>query len=107
MNKTIIININGIVFHIEEEAYEVLRKYMIEIKRHFGKSPENQEILEDIEMRIAEMFSERIEKGRKEVVTMEDVEQVINQMGRVSDFEENSFESEEESAKETGYESEE
>lgn len=107
MNKTIIININGIVFHIEEEAYEVLRKYMIEIKRHFGKTPENQEILEDIEMRIAEMFSERIEKGRKEVVTMEDVEQVINQMGRVSDFEENSFESEEESAKETGYESEE
>lgn len=87
MNKTIIININSIVFHIEEDAYEVLRTYMIDIKRHFGKSEESKEILEDIENRIAEMFSERIQTGRKEVVNMEDVNQVIGQMGSVSDFE--------------------
>lgn len=87
MNKTIIININGIVFHIEEDAYETLRAYMIEIKKHFGKTEESKEILEDIENRIAEMFSERIQAGRKEVINMEDVEQVIAQMGRVSDFE--------------------
>src|SRR5690606_19664165 len=88
MNKTIIININSIVFHIEEDAYETLRSYMIEIKKHFGNTSESKEILEDIENRIAEMFSERIETGRKEVINLEDVQQVITQMGRVSDFEE-------------------
>ncbi|HLS37487.1 MAG TPA: PspC domain-containing protein [Sphingobacterium bovisgrunnientis] len=87
MNKTIIININSIVFHIEEEAYETLRSYMIDIKRHFGKSSDSQEILQDIENRIAEMFSEKIQVGRKEVISMDDVNHVISQMGKVSDFE--------------------
>lgn len=87
MNKTIIININSIVFHIEEDAYEALRSYMIEIKRHFGNSEDSREVLEDIENRIAEMFSERIQTGTKEVINQEDVNQVIDQMGRVSDFE--------------------
>jgi len=87
MNKTIIININSIVFHIEEDAYETLRAYMIDIKRHFGRAPESREILEDIENRIAEMFGERIQTGKKEVVNMADVREVIERMGRVSDFE--------------------
>ena len=87
MNKTIIININSIVFHIEEEAYEVLRSYMIDIKRHFGNSTDSEEILQDIENRIAEMFSEKIQVGRKEVISLDDVKHVINQMGKVSDFE--------------------
>lgn len=87
MNKTIIININSIVFHIEEDAYEILRAYMIEIKKHFGYSAGSKEILEDIENRIAEMFNERIQSGRKEVINQEDVQEVIALMGRVSDFE--------------------
>ena len=36
MNKTIIINMNGIIFHIEEDAYEQLKNYMSEVKRHFA-----------------------------------------------------------------------
>ncbi|WP_312788839.1 PspC domain-containing protein [Sphingobacterium sp.] len=87
MNKTIIININSIVFHIEEDAYEVLRSYMIDIKKHFGQSEDSKEILEDIENRISEMFTEKIQAGSKEVLNMEDVNAVIDQMGRVSDFE--------------------
>lgn len=87
MNKTIIININGIVFHIEEEAYEVLRSYMVDVKRHFGNTADSHEIVGDIENRIAEMFSERIVSGSKEVITMFDVQEVISQMGRVNDFE--------------------
>lgn len=87
MNKTIIININSIVFHIEEDAYEALRSYMIDIKRHFGNTEGSKEILEDIENRIAEMFNEHIETGRKEVINMSDVQGVIERMGRVSDFE--------------------
>jgi len=94
MNKTIIININSIVFHIEEDAYETLRGYMIDIKRHFSQSADSGEILLDIENRIAEMFSERIQTGRKEVINKDDVSEVIAQMGRVSDFEEASEEEE-------------
>jgi phage shock protein PspC (stress-responsive transcriptional regulator) len=88
MNKTIIININSIVFHIEEDAYEILRSYIAEIKKHFSQTPDSEEILQDIENRIAEMFSERIHSGKKEVISSNDVNEVIAQMGRVSDFEE-------------------
>lgn len=87
MNKTIIININGIIFHIEEDAYEVLQTYMTAVKRHFGYSPDSNEIVSDIENRIAEMFSERINQ-QKAVITMQDVTEVTAQMGNTSDFEE-------------------
>lgn len=87
MNKTIIININGIVFHIEEDAYEALRAYMIDVKKHFAYTEDSKEIVGDIENRIAEMFSERIVAGKKEVITIQDVDEVCAQMGRVSDFE--------------------
>src|SRR5690606_29899397 len=83
----IIININGIVFHIEEDAYEVLRSYMIAAKKHFGHTADSHEIVGDIENRIAEMFNDRIVQGKKEVVTMQDVNEVIAQMGSVDDFE--------------------
>lgn len=86
MNKTIIININGIIFHIEEDAYETLQTYMVEVKKHFGFSADSQEIVSDIESRIAEMFSERINE-QKAVITMQDVKEVCAQMGEVKDFE--------------------
>jgi phage shock protein PspC (stress-responsive transcriptional regulator) len=86
MNKTIIININGIIFHIEEEAYEILQAYMVDVKKHFGHSIDSQEIVGDIENRIAEMFSERL-NDQKAVILMEDVKEVCAQMGQVEDFE--------------------
>lgn len=86
MNKTIIININGIIFHIEEEAYEVLQAYMVDVKKHFGHSIDSQEIVSDIENRIAEMFSERL-NDHKAVILLDDVKEVCAQMGRVEDFE--------------------
>lgn len=87
MNKTIIININGIVFHIEEDAYEVLINYMNEVKQHFGFSADSYEIVSDIENRLAEMFSEKLAESGKEVIVLADVEGVIAQMGKPSDFE--------------------
>jgi phage shock protein PspC (stress-responsive transcriptional regulator) len=87
MNKTIIININGIVFHIEEDAYEILKNYMTEVKRHFSNSADSLEITTDIENRIAEMFSEILEKESKQVIVEQDVKWVIEQMGTVADFE--------------------
>lgn len=87
MNKTIIININGIVFHIEEDAYEVLKNYMTDVKRHFMNSADSLEITTDIENRIAEMFNELLAREGKQVVVEQDVSAVIGQMGTVEDFE--------------------
>ena len=87
MNKTIIININGIVFHIEEDAYEILKNYMTDVKRHFSNSADSLEITTDIENRIAEMFSEILARDNKQVIIEQDVNDVIAQMGTVSDFE--------------------
>jgi phage shock protein PspC (stress-responsive transcriptional regulator) len=87
MNKTIIININGIVFHIEEDAYEILKKYMTDVKRHFLNSADSLEITTDIENRLAEMFSEILARENKQVIVEQDVQSVIEQMGSVEDFE--------------------
>ena len=86
MNKTIIININGIVFHIEEDAYEILKNYMTNIKRHFSNSDDSLEITTDIENRIAEMFSEILIRDNKQVIVDLDVQSVIEQMGTVEEF---------------------
>jgi phage shock protein PspC (stress-responsive transcriptional regulator) len=86
MNKTIIININGIVFHIEEDAYEVLKNYMTDVKRHFLDSADSLEITTDIENRIAEMFNEILARDSKQVIVEQDVQYVISQMGTVEDF---------------------
>jgi phage shock protein PspC (stress-responsive transcriptional regulator) len=87
MNKTIIININGIVFHIEEDAYEVLRNYMTDVQRHFANEEDSMEITTDIENRIAEMFTEILNHEARQVIVTPDVTTVISQMGTIEDFE--------------------
>lgn len=86
MNKTIIININGFVFHIEEDAYEILKNYMTDVKRHFLNSADSLEITTDIENRIAEMFTDILASENKQVIVEQDVTSVIEQMGSVEDF---------------------
>lgn len=81
MNKTLSVNIGGIVFHIEEHAYEKLNRYLDAIKGYFTTSDGRDEIIQDIEGRIAEMFQERISNS-KQVIIESDVEHVINVMGR-------------------------
>ncbi|MFC5283758.1 PspC domain-containing protein [Pedobacter alpinus] len=87
MNKTIIINISGVIFHIEEDAYEMLKKYIVEIKTHFSNYQDNLEIINDIENRIAEMLSEVLLNNNKQVIIETDVELIITKMGKASDFE--------------------
>ena len=87
MNKTIIININGFIFHIEEDAYEILKNYMTDVKRHFLNSADSLEITTDIENRIAEMFTEILAAENKQVIIEQDVKGVVEQMGSVTDFE--------------------
>ena len=85
MKKNISINISGIIFHIEEDGYETLRKYLDSIKRYFASFEDSSEILIDIESRIAEIFLAKLNEG-KQVITSEDVTSLIATMGSVSDF---------------------
>lgn len=85
MKKTFTINISGTIFHIEEDAYEVLQKYLVNLKNHFGIDEEGKEIISDIEARIAEIFSEKTNDDKK-VVTLEWVNEVIEIMGTPEDF---------------------
>ena len=94
MKKTFTINISGTVFHIEEDAYEVLQKYLVNLKNHFGSSEEGKEILADIEARIAEIFIEKSTSVQK-VVSIEMVNEAIEIMGTPEEFEEAEVETEE------------
>ena len=85
MKKTFTINISGTIFHIEEDAYEVLQKYLVNLKAHFGAEEEGKEILADIEARIAEIFTEK-SSGDKMVITLQWVEEVIVTMGTPEEF---------------------
>jgi len=85
MKKNISINISGIIFHIEEDGYETLRKYLDSIKRYFASFEDASEILSDIESRIAEIFLAKLNEG-KQVITAEDVSSLIATMGSVNDF---------------------
>jgi len=85
MNKTVTINISGIIFHIEEDAFEKLSKYLGTIKGYFSKTDGGNEIMSDIEARIAEMLQSKV-NAVKQVVLMADVDSVIETMGRPEEF---------------------
>ncbi len=87
MKKTLNINIGNSIILIEEDAYEMLTAYLNEIKYHFSKNADHFEIVTDIENRIAEMFREIMTKQQKQLISIEDVEAVVAQMGSVKDFE--------------------
>ncbi|MDC6352233.1 PspC domain-containing protein [Zeaxanthinibacter sp. PT1] len=85
MNKTVNINLANILFHIDEEAYIKLQHYLEAIRRSFSGTPGSDEIIADIEARIAELFQEKMETDRQ-VITMKEVEQVISVMGQPEDY---------------------
>lgn len=85
MKKTLSINLNNTVFHIDEEAYEALQHYFDELKSYFANEADGQEILRDVEARIGELFADRIKYGLQ-VITLPNVEEIIQQMGQPSEF---------------------
>jgi phage shock protein PspC (stress-responsive transcriptional regulator) len=85
MNKTVNINLAGIFFHIDEDAYLKLQRYLEAIKRSFTDSQGRSEIISDIEARIAELFSERV-KHNKQVIGIKEVDDVITIMGQPEDY---------------------
>lgn len=91
MKKTVSINLNGLVFYIDEDAYQRLRTYLDKIEKWFSGKEGAKEIISDIENRIAELFEERVKPGTG-VVTKSLVEEVIEIMGEPEEFEDASAE---------------
>lgn len=85
MKKTLTVNLNNVVFHIDDDAYEMLQTYLHEIADHFQSEDEKKEIMNDIEARIAELFTEKLQKN-KNVVNVTDVQEVIEVMGKPSQY---------------------
>lgn len=95
MKKTLSINIGSRVFNIDEDAYDLLSKYLESIKKYFKKIKINEDIFEDIENRISEKFTSTIAK--RQSLNIDDVNNIIKEMGTLDDFKEayNDFETNE------------
>ncbi|UBM60415.1 PspC domain-containing protein [Marinilongibacter aquaticus] len=87
MKKTIQINIAGQVFNIEEDAYQILKDYLESIQKYFSNYEGSEEIVADIEARIAEKFIGKNKPEGIPVITLHEVEQIMESMGGVADFE--------------------
>lgn len=85
MKKTVSINLNGILFNIDDDAYMKLEEYLNRIESHFSGQHESKEIMADIESRIAELLTERF-GGAKKVVSVADIDEIIKTMGNPNDF---------------------
>ncbi|MBE0647902.1 MAG: PspC domain-containing protein [Bacteroidales bacterium] len=85
MKKTVNINVSGIIFHIDEDAYIKLNAYLESLKKHFHSVEGSNDIIDDIEARIAELLQEKLGQT-KQVITIQDVNEVIVVMGQPSQF---------------------
>ena len=80
MKKSIKINLGGLVLHVDDDAYDLLRNYLDQLQLRFTQVPGESEILNDIETRMAELFQEKLVPG-KEVINLADAKEVIEIMG--------------------------
>ncbi len=80
MKKSIKINLGGLVLHVDDDAYDLLRNYLDQLQMRFSQVPGESEILNDIETRMAELFQEKLVPG-KEVINLADAKSVIEVMG--------------------------
>ncbi len=85
MKTTITINLGGLVFHIDDDAYEMLNTYLIAVEKQFVSEDERNEIMSDIEARLSELFAETLGQKR-DVIMKDDVLKVIKIMGEPEDF---------------------
>ena len=91
MNKIITINLGGIAISIEEDAYDLLRSYLLSVKDYFKGTENGTEIVDDIESRIAEMLYEKLQ-NESPSINVADVNEVIGIMGQPSDFDDSAEE---------------
>ena len=81
MKKNITINLCGRLFQIDEDAYELLQQYIESLRQSFGREEGGEEIVNDIETRIAELFDELRQQG-VEAITIEHVKDIITRIGK-------------------------
>ena len=81
MKKNITINLCGRLFQIDEDAYDMLQHYIDSLRHSFGKQEGGDEIVDDIEARIAELFDELRQQGT-EAITIDHVKDVITRIGK-------------------------
>ena len=87
MKKNITINLLGRLYAIDEDAYELLKRYTDSLRSYFARREGGEEIADDIEARIAELFDE-LKQGGLQAITIEHVEDIIHRVGRPEDMEE-------------------
>ncbi|OFY67018.1 MAG: hypothetical protein A3H98_08975 [Bacteroidetes bacterium RIFCSPLOWO2_02_FULL_36_8] len=85
MEKTTSVNLSGLNFQMEEPGYKKLNEYLNSVRKQFSGYDDHEEIIRDIENRIAEMFTSKLSQS-KNVITLDEVEEVISVMGNPSDF---------------------
>lgn len=89
MNKLLFVNIGGVVFQIDETAYRKLDTYLNSIRRKYANTEEGDDIIQDIEHRIAELFTSAV--GERGAIMDGNVDEIIRIMGAPEDFEEAAF----------------
>lgn len=81
MKKTLTVNLGGTVYNIDEDAYVLLDNYLKNLHYHFRQQEGAEEIVHDMEARIAELFDEYLRQGLQ-VITLRETEAVIARMGK-------------------------
>ena len=77
MKKTLTVNLGGTVYHIDEDAYKLLDTYLSNLRIHFCREEGAEEIVHDMELRISELFTDRLRDG-KQVITIEDPVEIVS-----------------------------
>lgn len=85
MKTTITINLGGIVFHIDDDAYEMLQAYLHAVEKQFFDENEGKEIMSDVELRLSELFTDLL-GDKRDVIMKDDVSEIIGIMGEPQDF---------------------
>ena len=91
MKKTVSINLGGVVFNIDDDACDRLSRYLTDLGKHFSEE-ERSEILRDIEERMAELLTYKLQN--RNVVEINDVEEVIEVIGKPEQFDDESGDNE-------------
>jgi phage shock protein PspC (stress-responsive transcriptional regulator) len=80
MKKTVSVNLGNRVYNIDDDAFVRLKEYLDRIESYFSDEKEREDIINDIELRISELLTERM-KPEKQIITLQDVDEVIRIMG--------------------------
>jgi phage shock protein PspC (stress-responsive transcriptional regulator) len=82
MNTVIIVNLNGIAFHLEEPGFQTLRAYLDRAQSQLAANPDKSEIMSDLEQAIADKSAHFL-NPHKNVLTAAEIDDVVRQMGPV------------------------